>query len=529
MSTTAQLTRVEKREARRANPDRLPFGKLVAWAGAGLSAGANFIVLSYLTLYATDVLGLTPAAIGGIISAATLVNALMGFVGAWIVDRSPETRWGKARPYELAVPLTWLATALLFATPVGLRSGVGAIAWVAGMFLVIKAICDPLLRANDVLYMARAFKSRMVYAKVQTRSGIITALGSVIVSVTLPRMLAGAGDDAGSWSRVITVYAVILGVLGLSRFAFVKELTRTEVDEPKIRVADIVDALRSNRWVWVLAGMQFAAAAVTGANVGAYYFKWVVGDLALQGFVVAFGILLLPALLVVPRLMRRFAVSQIIMVGATLGMIGGLINFAAGDNLPLLIFGLFLTSMAALPISYLMVVLVLDMATFNESRGKRRLESTFGAIVGVFNNAGMAVAAGLVGLVMSASGYLGDAATQTPAALGAIRALFGLLPASLYALVAGLMFLYTRFEKNVLPEAQERVRVHRAAQGNPTVAVAVDTDADGIVEPSELPMPDLTLSNQGIPTLADPSHIAGPSLPVDDDTEQPTGNPDADK
>ena len=44
--------------------ERLPFGKLVAWAGAGLSAAANFIILGYVAIYCTDTLGLSPAVVG---------------------------------------------------------------------------------------------------------------------------------------------------------------------------------------------------------------------------------------------------------------------------------------------------------------------------------------------------------------------------------------------------------------------------------------------------------------------------------
>ncbi|HEY3407604.1 MAG TPA: MFS transporter, partial [Propionicimonas sp.] len=157
---------LSRREARRANPDRLPFGKLSAWAGAGLSAAANFIVLGYLTLYATDTLKMSPATIGSIIAVGTLVNAVMGFVAGWLVDRTPENKWGKARPYELAVPLLWLFTGVLFAVP-GSFSGAATVAWIAIVFLLIKGIAAPLLTANDTLYMARSFPNRIVYAKVQ--------------------------------------------------------------------------------------------------------------------------------------------------------------------------------------------------------------------------------------------------------------------------------------------------------------------------------------------------------------------------
>ena len=38
-------TRAERRAARLSSPDRLPVGKMFAWSGAGLSAGANTIMV----------------------------------------------------------------------------------------------------------------------------------------------------------------------------------------------------------------------------------------------------------------------------------------------------------------------------------------------------------------------------------------------------------------------------------------------------------------------------------------------------
>lgn len=516
--STPTMTRDERRAARLANPDRLPFGRLAAWAGAGLSAGANFIVLSYLTMYATDTLGLTPVTIGSIIAAGTLANAVFGFVAAWIVDRSPETRWGKARPYKLAVPLLWIGTAILFSVPASLESA-GRIGWIILVFLVIKAIAAPLLGANDVLYMARAFPNRMVYAKVQTRAGIFTALGAIIVSTSLPIMLSMAGKSPAGWSKVIVGYSVVLGILGLSRGLFVDEKYRVDAGEEQVKVRDMVAVLKANKWIWVLFGMQLAAQAINGANIGSYYFRYVVGNLAVQGILAPVGIVLLPLLLVVPVLMRKLAVSQIIFYASISGIIGGLILLAAGANIPMLLVGSLFTAVAALPISYLGVVMILDLATYNESVGLRRLESTLGAIVGIAGSVGAAIAAQAVGIIMSSTGYNGQLDQQAPAATAAIRYMYGGVYLLGFGLVAVFMFFFMRFEKKILPGVQEKVAELRAAKGL-TASGAVDTNADGVVDAGEVPFPPLTTTAQGMPTHADPANAAGPTrMAGDDDTE----------
>lgn len=461
------------RPTRAADPDRLPAGKMLAWAGAGVSAGANFIVLGYLSIYATDTLALSPAVIGVLILVSSVANVAGGLVAAWIVDRSPETRWGKARPYEIAVIGIWLATWALFSTPAGLPEG-GRIAWVFVTFLAINVVFDTLLRANDTLYMARAFRNRRVYTKVYTRSGIFTTLASVILSVSLPIALQWAGKDGSRWSIVMLVVAVVMALIGLTRFAFVKEEFKSVDDgQPPVKVRDLLLALRSGKWVWLLAGVSLLSTAIAGANVAAYYFRYVVGNLALQGVIAGIGILLLPLLLLIPRLMKRFALSRILLVAAGLGLIGSFFYLIAGGNLVLLVVGGLLAGAATLPISYLIGVMILDVCAFNEWKGKRRLESTMGALVGVFGRVGTGLAALVVGQVLAGSGYDGTKETQSDGALTAITALFAGVPALVFVGVLVFMSIYSRFDVKILPTVHRELDARREAvegQGATTLA-----------------------------------------------------------
>lgn len=472
--------------------ERLPFGKLVAWAGAGLSAAANFIVLGYLAIYCTDTLGLPAATVGVLILVSNLANALFTFVAAYVVDRSPETRLGKARPYEFAVIGVWLATWLLFSTPEGLGEA-GRTIWVFVTFISINAVFDTLLRANDALYLARAFAGRRVYAKVTTRSGIVTSLGAVALTVVLPLLLSAAGRSPSGWSTSILIVAVPLTVIGMLRFLFVKERFSTaDTGAEPVKVRDIWTAFRGNRWILPIALLQMCAAAVTGSNVAAYYFRYIVGDIGLQSIPAAFGIVLLPSILLIPWLMKRFSVSQIVMVGSLFGIAGSVVWAFAWGSLPLVIVGTALTGLALLPVSYLIMVLVLDLCTFNESLGNRRLESTFGAVIGTFQKIGAGLAGLLVGAVLSATGYDGTAQEQSPAALNAINALYGWLPAALFTMIFILMSLYLRFERSILPEAQEKVAARRAALAEdippvapPSAGGPIPVDAGAAIENAE--------------------------------------------
>lgn len=521
MSTIA-VTRSERRAAKRADPNQLPFGTLLAWAGAGLVAAANFIILSYFAIYCTDTLGLSPVMTGTIILVSNVAHAVAGFLVAWIVDRSPETRWGKARPYEFAIIGWWLFTILLFATPAGLGT-TGRTIWVFVFFFLIKIVWDPMYNSSGVLYMARAFSNRTVYAKVLTRSGIITSIGAIAVSTALPVMLNAAGKSTQGWMQTIAILSVVLATLGMSRFVFIKEKYKVQIYATKVRFGEIIAMVRNNPWIWVLALMQFAAAGITGANVASYYFRYIVGNLGLAGIMSGLGIVLLPLLLVIPRLMRRFPISRIIMVASFVGMAGAAVNFVAGKSLVLLVIGGLLQSIALLPISYLISVLILDLCTYNEWKGHRRLESTLGATVAIFNNVGAGVAGALVGAVMARTGYNGAQTTQSGSALIGIRALYSVLPFVLLLVVAFSMWLYHRFDSK-LPEYQREVEARRAASGEGVAEASMaDTNADGILEPEEVPVPTLVIGASN--ALGDPTPVTdGIAVVSDPKTDDSKGS-----
>lgn len=500
---------------------RLPFGKLVAWAGAGLSAAANFIILGYTAIYCTDTLGLSPAIVGALLLVANLCNGVFGLVAAFIVDRSPETRWGKARPYEFAVLGIWLATWLLFSTPSSFGE-TGRIIWVFATFISIQAVFDTLLRANDNLYLARAFYGRRVYAKVTTRSGIITSLGAIAVTVTLPMVLNAAGKSPEGWSFAVLCFAVPLAAIGMSRFLFVKEVHLTaDAGAPPVTIRDIMTALRGNVWIFAIAALQLVASAINGAGAGAYYFRYIVGNLGMQSIVLGAGLIILPTILLLPVLMKRVAISRIVMFGAISGVIGSVVNAFAGGSIPILIAGGLFTGLALLPVSYLISVIILDLCSYNEWKGNRRLESTIGAIVGIFVKVGAGLAGGFVGLALAVSGYDGTLDAQPPAANATIVALYSWFPAVLFVLIIVIMAIYGRFDRHILPEAQADLEARDEALSATDEVILVPTPPVIVGGPAGVdPLPTLE--------LAELERAAELEERAEDDTRSETPRTDAD-
>lgn len=398
------------------------------------------------------------------------IDAVGVLFAGWFVDRAPETKWGKARPFELSIIGVWVAAAAMFAVPGGLGDTAKYI-WLFVAYLLVTAVFGPLLTANDPLYLARAWGSREAITRIQMRSGIFTGLFAVLTAIGMPLAIDNAGKDPGAWTLTVTSLAVPMIAFGLLRFFFHHERFQTESpDKPRVTLRDIMTVLRSNPYLWSVAAINFVASFVGGIGVGTYYYRYVVGDLAMLSIAGAFNLLMLPVLLIIPKLARRFSIAKIIFIANIIGAVGYL-AFSLGQlGTPFLVLAVMLTGLGAAPLAYLLPVLIVDNSTYNEWKGNRRLESVGGSVTNFSANVAAAMAAGIAGVVLSFVGYDGSLEIQTAAATNAIIGLMSWLPAALSIVSAVVALACHRFERE-LPTITREIDL-RNAQKAPAEAWA---------------------------------------------------------
>jgi GPH family glycoside/pentoside/hexuronide:cation symporter len=111
--------------------DRVPLGTLLSWGPpiVGLSSALFFLQFFFLN-FATDVLLIAPAVVGGLFAAGRLWDAVSDPIVGTYSDRT-RTRLGRRRPWMLAgIPLLVLFTWMIWVPPAAL-SGTALVVWVA--------------------------------------------------------------------------------------------------------------------------------------------------------------------------------------------------------------------------------------------------------------------------------------------------------------------------------------------------------------------------------------------------------------
>ena len=441
---------------------RFPLGKFLAWKSSDItSAGIFLIVGSYMSIFCTDFLGMSPLTVGNIILISNLIDFFTDLIVAFLIDNT-KTKLGKARPYELGAIGMTICTTLIYFTPVGWDDTLKVV-WVFCMYTFLYGVFNTARTAANVPYLVRAFDNdRDLIGKVSSYGGFVTTMGAMVVSLTFPKAMATLATSQQGWRTLILIYMIPLTILGALRFIFVKE--NPEIDakqiKNKVNLKDIWTMIRKNGYAWLYLVIMFLFQTIQSTGALAYYFKWIVGDEGSAGLLSIMSFIVLPIMFVFPLIMKKLNPAQIIGCGAIIACAGYVVNFFAGDSMVLLIVGSVITAFAMLPISYLGNMVQMDLCTYNQHLGLPRMDASISAL---FNGFGTQLGQGfggwILGFALTMAGYIeatGEDVVQPDSALMVIKLMYSLIPLVLMAILAVIAFMLSKLAKKI-PEYEAEI------------------------------------------------------------------------
>lgn len=423
------------------DPYRLTFGKQLGWSGRAVSLASNVTVLTYITFYCTNMLGMDPVLVGTLLMASKLFDGVTDLLAGILIDRT-STRWGKARPYEFSIIGVWLTTVLLFSCP-NLGS-FGKAAWVFITYTFINSIFATLLNASEAVYLVRAFKYEDDRTKLISLNGLFVTLFCTVVSIIFPIMMGTLGATKAGWTTMMLITGIPLTLIGMLRFLLVKEINdEYSAESSVVEFKEFIPALK-NKYVWLLVGISILVFLIQNGNsaVGTYYFTYIVGDVKLMSTVGILGLVSPFLLLIMPKLLQKISISKLFFIFFGIGAAGGVIRGFAGANMALIILGSILLTFALLPPSYFTLILITYIMDYHEWKNGTRVEGVIAAINSFATKLGGGLASGGVGLIMGFAGFDGTAEVITASARTSIIALYGWIPAVLFVILMVLMHFF---------------------------------------------------------------------------------------
>ena len=461
------------------DPNHLGFGRLLAFKSSDISAAwVNVIVLSYLSYYASNTLGINVKTVGTLLLASKLVDAVTDIFAGILVDNT-KTKLGRGRTFEPAIVGMTICTVLLYSCSPE-WSDLAKYAWIFTMYTFTFSIFSTLRLAGANPYTISHFSNNpILLRKVASYGGIITMFGSIIVSTAFPVLMNRIATSASGWTRAVLIIMVPATLIGLLRFFFCKEDPSVEAgtkQEP-VRLGEILTLFRRNKYVWFYALIMLSYNIITNLAVSTYYFDYIVGNTAQIGLLSIFGIVTLPLMLIFPAIMKKVGgLGKMLTLFSIIGIIGYVICFFSKGFVPGVLAGYLIGTIATLPIAYYGILFIMNICNYNEMLGMQRMEASSGILANFATKLGGALGAYVTGLMLSLGGYIsttaGQTVTQPESALFMIRFDFALVPAILMVVIGLCSFAFSKLEPKVEAFENEKKAKLDAAAGKVEEAIA---------------------------------------------------------
>lgn len=428
------------------------------------------IMGSFLTPYYTDVAGLAPASIAGMYLILKIWDAINDPLMGALMDKvfaKTHSEKGKLRPWMLrATPLLAICAVLMFTAPTYV-DGAGKLVAAFVTYLLYEGCYTVFSIPYGSLLSAMA-KNDAERASCSSARGLGAQLGNILPTALFPILLTMFKDAPETgYVTGVTVCAVIGFVACLLSCKFTVERglegADGKQDADEIKFTDIFVTFRKNRSFVALCIMAvfFCIQQYVGSTMSVYMYRDVLGALPIMSMnsVVNMGFSFL-VLSLLPKLSEKFGMVRVARVSQVLAIVAFIVTYLLPLNPWVYLVSHAIASVLASSCVFLQWGMIGEAIDYNELVTGKRTE---GSIFGIFNltrRIGQGVGSSVAVLLLGTVGYVADAASQSAATIGGIKALALLVPA---ACMLG-CWLALRFVWSITPEIRAKIDAYMNAK-----------------------------------------------------------------
>lgn len=435
---------------------------MLCWPTSTLSYAVGSVLMGYVTFYATDVMGISAVAAGMIFMISKIFDGVTDVIAGFLIDKT-HTKFGKGRPYALALVGYWIAVVLLYSAP---AMGVTAsMIYLFIMYSLINAVFLTLYLCSEPVYLANALDDSSQSVTISAISGFISMIFTMVASMILPQIVSTVGTDRQGWRLMSLVVAVPFALIGMIRFFGVKEKKKGNVSAAQnFSVKDLVMLLAKNKYILIF------AVIILISNIGSnlvnsattYYFIYIVGDIGLSSVMSLAMLAIVIVMIITPVLSKKFGFVNVMRATTLIGMFGYLIRLLAPTNLILLFVSTVLAMLGFYTMFSFAGTFVIDCIDYGEWKNGVRSEGMIACAQSVMAKIGTSLGVGLIGVLMGISGYNGAAEVQSGSASMMILMLYTVIPAA-FCLIQFIMLKLYDLDK-LLPTITKELAERRAQQ-----------------------------------------------------------------
>lgn len=404
------------------------FSILFGLLGQSLLTG---LVAGYITYFGTDIVGVSALAMGNILLISRIFDGVTDLMMGAVIDKT-KSKKGKARPWILRAMIPFaLFTILLFALPVNFGAG-AKIVWIFVMYNLYAIAYTALGCAMNTLNI-RLTRNEKEINSLSTFMMFGMILGNVVINASAVGILTALSGGSSNYTQsAFIIMAIILSVVSLLgsilTYVTTKEIPDEEkrVEQKESTLKSVSALLKNKYWmmqllntVCIYLGLYCRLAAMI------YYGLYVLKNPGLiPVLVIADNV---PSLIAMPfalGISNKIGKRKASLIGLCCTMIGFALMFLNIYNLPIFILGLVIKGICFAPVQGAGNAFVADSALYGEWKFGVKSEAMAYSAISFANKVSSGLSGVLVGWVLGLTGYVANAATQTPAATNGIIFLY---------------------------------------------------------------------------------------------------------
>lgn len=437
---------------------KLTMKEMVCYGIGDITANLYLQFISLFTIvFFTDVLGLSATVAGLIFMGSRIFDGVNDIAIGYLSDKSQKyKKWILRGSIATAIAFVIMFTNFHFAPQAQI-----VFALAAYCFWTLMYTCYAIPFNTFASTMTQDTNERTTLNSIRFA---IVAVPTLIISIATPYLKSGVSSSNGNaYGIVAAVFAVIATICTLICVAGVVERVKAPDVKEKTPLKEYVKVVFGNKQLLILSAAFFCRTLGYYIYSGSmsYYFTYYLHSSELMGIILGISapISAVAALIVAPTA-RKIGKKALLIACGLVFAASSLFRFMfASDHMIVAVtcwIGMFAMS-ATLAIFFTMVADTTDYGKWKTGKNVRAINYGFYTFS---QKMGMAISGTIVGVLLDIAGYVANQ-EQSAATLDGIKAIYCLIPAAIYLIMAGLMIFWKLNEKtmqDIVAELNERER-----------------------------------------------------------------------
>lgn len=394
------------------------------------------LVSSFLLIFYTNVVGLSPASCATLFLIARIFDGLNDPIIGYVIDHLPNTKYGHFRPpLVVGTILCSVNFLLLWFGPLFSPVFKLGIAYISYLLLgILFPVMD--ISLNSLLpVMTTNMDERNTLSTIK---GVIYMVGMMALNIAAPIVIGDTNRARGYLIIVVIVFFVVLicslvGTVGIKERVLVKK-------EKKYNIREMFCVLGQRPvYIMFLATLLMTVGMYVSNTVNTYFFTYIIGDFTLFGIASAVSMLaIFPAMLLSGRLVKCCGKKNLFIAGLLCMTICPLLRLLNIYSLPLLFgctalvgFGQGLT----MPLSYGMQA---DNTDYVELKTGLRAEAAIASLSSLVLKCAMGIGGALPGYLLAYAGF-NEKLNQQPEAVNQMIIVCVLIVPTIFTVIGAII------------------------------------------------------------------------------------------